>query len=493
MKSFRHKIVLFGLSLSTLLSALLLLNSCKDEAGPMKWVDLRYRVEDAYLLEASNPEPFSFLVKSTDPWEVFGRDDWFTISPDKGEPGKTYTVTITCKENTGLDDRTDTIRIKSDYWIGKQFVLTQKGTAFLDVEWEEMIDQEGDAESFEVYSNQKWTAKVTEGASWLSILSGTAGELNGQITVQATKNKGEQRSGIVTIYDRHGKVALEVPCTQKGVLLTPATPENGKWFAIDEQAQQLVIPVETNVEWSVSKENELDDDYYDFEKTSFNGPDNLVINVSEHKGASVRTGVIVLTTKTDEGTTPLVKTVKFKQANPLIPVVKEVNKTVSGDYYGPGGLMPGRYNFYLEPFGNTQIRLFFIWSGSNPYAELRFHLLNKKTSLSTTPWCGDVFNEKSSCIHDVNTGKPNILSFNIKEAVDAKDPGKSWIYTEWLLNDVVIAKATSDGITDANGSSDTWKVPFNQISAGGLFLLRASEGSVVLTKWEYIAPLVWGD
>ncbi|MFA7140528.1 MAG: BACON domain-containing protein [Proteiniphilum sp.] len=493
MKSFRHKIAFSCFSFFTLLSALSLLNSCKDEAGPMKWVDLRYRVEDAYLLEAGNPAPFSFLVKSTDPWEVFGRDDWYTISPDKGEPGKTYTVTITCKENRDLDDRTDTIRIKSDYWIGKQFVLTQKGTAFLNVEWEEMIDQEGDAETFEVYSNQKWSATVTEGDPWLSILSGTAGELNGKITVKATKNKGEQRTGIVTIYDRHGKVALEVPCTQEGVLLTPATPENGKWFAIYEQAQQLVIPVETNVEWSVSKENESDDDWYDFEKTSFNGSDNLVINVSEHKGASVRTGVIVLTTKTDEGTTPLVKTVKFKQANPRIPVVKEVNKTVSGDYYGPGGLMPGRYNFYLEPFGNTQIRLFFIWSGSNPYAELRFHLLNKKTSLSTTPWCGDVFNEKSSCIHDVDTDKPNILSFNIKEAVDAKDPGKSWIYTEWLLNDVVIAKATSDGITDANGSSDTWKIPFNQISAGGLFMLRASGGSVVLKKWEYIAPLVWGD
>lgn len=493
MKPIIQRIALLSFSLFTLASTSTMMQSCKDDDEAMKWVDLRYRVEDSYLREAKNPEPVTFLVKSTDPWEVFGKYDWYTISPDKGEAGETYTVTITCKENTELDDRIDTINIKSDYWTGKKFVLTQKGTAYLNVEGVDRIDQFGGAETFDVLSNQKWTAKVTQGEIWLSIQSGASGELDGKITVTASANTGEQRTGIVTIYDRHGKIAQEVECTQNGVLLTPATPENGNWFAIYEQAQQLIIPVEANTEWSVSKENEVDDDWYDFEKSSFNGTDNLVINVSEHKGSSVRTGVIVLATKADEGATPLIKTVKFKQANPKIPVVKEVNQTVSGDYYGPGSLMPGRYNFYLEPFGNTQINFFFIWSGSNPYAELRYHILNKKTNLSTTPWCSDVFSENSSCIHSVDTSKPNVLSFDIREAVDTKDPTKSWIYTEWILNDVVIAKATSDGISDANGTSDTWKVPFDQISAGGNFLLRASGGSAVLTKWEYIAPLVWGD
>lgn len=485
--------IITGFSCFTLFSALSLLQSCKDDDEAMKWVDLRYRVEDSYLLEAKNPEPVSFPVKSTDPWEVFGKYDWYTISPDKGEPGKIYTVTITCKENTDLDDRTDTINIKSDYWTGKRFVLTQKGIAYLNVEGVDLIDQEGNAETFDVLSNQKWTAKVTQGEIWLSIQSGTSGELDGHITVTASPNTGEQRTGIITIYDRHGKIAREVECTQAGVLLTPQTPENGKWFAIYEQAQQLIIPVESNAEWSVSKENEADDDWYTFEETTFNGSGNIVINVSEHKGSSVRTGVIVLKTKADEGATPLVKTVKFKQANPKIPVVKELNQTISGDYYGPGSLMPGRYNFYLEPFGNTQLNFFFIWSGSNPYAELRYHILNKKTNLSTTPWCSDVFSENGSCIHNVDTSQPNVLSFEIQEVADKKDPEKSWIYTEWILNGVVIAKATSDGISDANGTSDTWKVPFDQISAGGNFLLRTSGGSAVLTKWEYIAPLVWGD
>ncbi|MDD2243280.1 MAG: BACON domain-containing carbohydrate-binding protein [Dysgonamonadaceae bacterium] len=493
MKLFKQKVFIFSFYLCSLLSILFLMNSCDDNDGSMKWVDLRYRVEDSYLLEAENPELITFQVKSTDPWEVFGNADWYTISPRNGEAGETYTVTITCEDNIALDDRIDTINIKSDYWIGKQFVLTQKGTAFLEVDWAGMINQEGDQATFNVHSNQNWSAEVTEGDIWLSILEGTSGQQDGKITMKVSRNTGEQRTGIITIYDRNRKPVLEVECTQDGVLLLPATPENGKWFAIYEQEQQLVIPVETNVEWSVSKENEEDDDWYDFEKTTFNGTDKLIINVSKHIGSTVRTGVILLQTKAEEGTTPVVKSIKFKQANPQIPDVKNVNSIISGNFYGPNGLMPGIYNFYLDPFGAAQFELFFIWSQSKPYAELRYHILNKKTRLSTTPWCGDVFNENGKTTHDVNTDQSNVLSLNIKEAVDPIDSSKSWIYTEWLLNGNVIAKATSDGIKDADGSSDTWKVPFSEISAGATFLLRSSGGGIGLKKWEYIAPLNWGD
>ena len=234
MKSIIHKAIYWALPLLTLPTTGLLLQSCEEDKAE-KWVDLRYRVEDSYVIQASNPEPFSFEVKSTDSWEVFGKYDWYTLSPSTGEAGKTYTVTVACKENTALDDRIDTIHIKSDYWTGKRFVLTQKGTAYLNVEDVEMINQEGDAMTFNVLSNQKWSAKVTEGDIWLSIRGNDGkieGEQNGQITVEATPNTGEMRTGVVTIYDRHGKVAMEVKCTQDGVLLTPETPVNGKWFAI---------------------------------------------------------------------------------------------------------------------------------------------------------------------------------------------------------------------------------------------------------------------
>ncbi len=475
------------------ISVLTTFSGCNNDEA-MKWVDLRYRVEDSYLVEAKNPESFSFQVKSTDPWEVFGKYDWYTISPNKGEASdKTSTVTITCKENTSLDDRIDTINIKSDYWIGKTFVLTQKGTAYLNVENVDMINQEGDDETFDVITNQKWTAKVTEGDVWLSIKSGNSGELDGQITVKATPNTGEQRTGIVTIYDRHGVVAQEVQCIQDGVVLNPEIPENGKWFRMYEEAQKLTIHVESNTEWTISKENEADDIWYNFEETSFNGDGDIVINVNEHTGTSVRTGIILLTTKADEGATPLMKTIKIKQANPQRPVVHDVNQAITS-YSGPGGLKEGRYNFYFDPFGSANLSFFMMWAGQaddGGNVELRFHILSQKTQLSTRPWNGDVYNENSG--HAVDTSISNVLTFDIKEAVDATDPTKSWIYSEWILNGVLLGKATSDGVTDANGTNDTYKIPFERTKVGANFSMSASGGNIGFIKWEYIAPLVWGD
>lgn len=486
-----------------LFALLLMFQSCGDEKEPIKWVDLRYRVaQDLYLMDAngnliaedgslSEEKSFSIVVKSTDSWEVFGtkRESWYQISPDKGEAGESYTVTISCTENTELDDRMDTINVKSDYWIGKQFVLTQKGTAYLNADHVSMIPQEGTPIVFDVLSNQKWSAEVTEGNIWLSIVSGESGEADGQITVSATANTGEQRSGIVALYDRYGELAQEVVVTQAGVVLTPQEPENGSWFAIYEQEQTLVIPVESNAKWTVSKENAADDSWYDFETTSFDGSGELRILVSEHTGTAVRTGTILLATLAEEGATPLVKKIRFKQANPKIPVVHN-GQNISGTMYGPNGLLPGRYNFYLDPLGEATMKFFFIWNGT-PYTELRYHIINKKTDLSTTPWCSDVFSGHSGVTKDVDTSKSHVLSLEIQESVDSK--GNSWIYTEWIMDGEVIAKATSDGISDANGTSDTWKVPYSNIVQGGTFQLQASGGTITLSKWEYVAPLVWGE
>lgn len=486
MKFNRCKTALLSSFYFALLSVFPLLQSCKDEDESTKWVDLRYRVEDSYLLEAKNPESISFQVKSTDPWEVLGTQNWYSVSPDRGEAGQTATVTITCTENTHLDDRIDTISIKSDYWTGKRFVLTQKGVAFLDVaETDFILSKDVDQKAFKVLSNQKWTAKVTEGDNWLSIVSGESGEINGEVVVKSIANTGEQRIGKVAILDRHGIVRQMVNCVQDGVMLSPAVPENGKWFAIYEKAQTLEVQVEANAEWIASKVNE-EDDWFTIKKTTFNGSDKLIIEVSAHNGSSVRTGIINLASKAAEGTTPVVKQVKFKQANPQTPDVKTLNQLINGSYYGPNGLAPGLYNFYVSSMSAKKFSLFFIWGDY----ELRYRVYDSKTMLSTRPWCADVFDERGNCIKPVDTSKMNILSFDIKESIDSK--GRSWIYTEWILNGVSIVSAISDGV-DAGGYDDTWKAPWSVATQGGTFLITTAEGSAILDKYEYIAPLVWGE
>lgn len=214
----------------TLLGTLILISSwsvqsCKDDE-PIKWVDLRYKAADSYTIAASGEETVSIQVKSTDPWIVYSNhSDWCTISPNQGEANELYDVQITYTPNTSLDDRTDTVTIKSDYWIGKEVSIIQKGIAYLTLENADdlLLEKEETTCSFNVKSNQNWSAAVTEGDEWLSIQSGENGTLDGMVTLKALENKGEQRSGIVVIYDRHGKEVANVECTQKGVVLTPTT------------------------------------------------------------------------------------------------------------------------------------------------------------------------------------------------------------------------------------------------------------------------------
>ena len=73
-----------------------------------------------------------------------------------------------------MDDRTDTVTIKSDYWIGKEVSIIQKGIAYLTLENADdlLLEKEETTCSFNVKSNQIWSAAVTEGDEWLSIQSG---------------------------------------------------------------------------------------------------------------------------------------------------------------------------------------------------------------------------------------------------------------------------------------------------------------------------------
>ena len=49
-----------------------------------------------------------------------------------------------------------------------------------------MIEKNGNVpEVFSVLSNQKWTAKVTDGEEWLSISQGASGMENGTVELKA--------------------------------------------------------------------------------------------------------------------------------------------------------------------------------------------------------------------------------------------------------------------------------------------------------------------
>ena len=237
-------------------------------------VDLRYRVESEYHLDATSAKPFNIVVKSSRPWTITSdHPDWCIIEKEEGEAvadtlvhkgqGESTTVKVQYYNNTDLDDRVDKIKIESDGYLGKTVTVYQRGIAYLNVP---EADIEGGifvlkpAGEFEVHvrSNQKWSAKILpEGdgqTDWLSIAEGETGELDGTVKVSVKENPGEKRYANIAIYDRHDEERAMIKITQDGVQLDPET------FEIRAGYDQLAVSlnVVSNASWTAEKQSEED-------------------------------------------------------------------------------------------------------------------------------------------------------------------------------------------------------------------------------------------
>ena len=345
------------------------LGGCQQkEEGPMKWVDLRYRAEDSYSLPWESPEAFSFLVKSTDPWTVRSYNpDWCTITPAEGEgnpvinEAETYTVTVQYADNAQLDDRVDTLEIKSDYWVGKLITVYQKGNAYLDVKDSEQsleISEEGGSLSFNVKANQDWSASVIEGGDWLTITNGATGSLDGSVSISVVENTGEKRYGAVSVLDRHGVERAVVKVTQNGVQLDPAT------FEVRAEYNQAVyeLAVESNASWKVEKTDDKAQ-WFTIENPENEGSAVLRILLNTNEGTSIRKTALRFTTIAEPGQPVVEREVIIKQAYLQIPQRTIFNDSELADWKSDKGIDPvylgaeGTY-FNATVSGSTYARLY---------------------------------------------------------------------------------------------------------------------------------------
>lgn len=457
---------------------------CGEEEA-LKYVDLRYKVQDSYLVEAKNAKQIDFQVKSTESWEVYGNNNWYNITPSSGEPGETTTVSIHCEDNTDLDDRIDTISIKSDFRIGKRFVIIQKGIAFLELENVEnlIFPVEGRERTFGIVSNQKWSVEVTEGNDWISIVKGVKGEQNGEVLVQCTKNVGEKRSGKLTVYDRHGVECKTISVVQEGIVLLPIKD----LFKVFYQKQTLKIPVESNGEWIVKKDNE-DDSWFQLEKTSFNGNDEITILIDENFGNEIRSSLVVLETKPVEGVQPVSKIITLKQAYKpkttryefteaelgLWTVENRPGKVVfdGNAHLGPGaarmvrsGFKPGLYTFsILTTSEDANPSLWFVTDDGH---EIRYHIGDGATQISSNPWGSGIANKP----YTMNESHIISLDMSLDEV------SGEYFYCTWYLDGEIVCSSTVETSYDTS-----FTVYFGNMA-----------GSAEYDWYEYTPSIDWGD
>lgn len=377
--------LLFGLFSFGLLMNLA---SCNEDDGDVRFVDLRYNPEDSYLVTAGSPEDVVFEVKSNYPWKIFGKKDWYAVTPASGQPDSIYKVTIAIQENTDLDDRIDTLTIQSDYWVGKRFVLTQKGTAYLTTV-KDTFPRESAAGpfTFDISANQDWSCKVTEGDNWLSLTAGAEGTLNGSVTVSMTENKGEERYGEVTIYDRHGMLAKKVVIDQAGVLLVPEVTELRQLYPEEE----ISFKVNANSTWKISKSE------YDiwFDITSGEsyepGVTTVTVHVQANTGVSMRKAEITLESVSDDpDATPVVKTIMLKQAAKPDPDIKEFNGYFPSGEANQGTPVFENGDFICAAGGNTR-EVINNWSNVNPIIGTHYFRV-KEMAANSHPVIFFVFN-----------------------------------------------------------------------------------------------------
>lgn len=462
----------------------LLMHSCTDDEAT-KIVDLRYRAKDTYNLPAANPQAIKIQVKSSEQWMVYSdHPDWCSISPEQGEAGETFDVSIQYKANTELDDRTDTITVKSNYWVGKWITVIQKGTAYLNTENADDIllsKEEADAEAtFKVLANQNWTAKVTEGEAWLSIKGAASGTNDGTLTVTAISNPSEKRYGTVTLYDRHNVAQQTVKITQDGIQIDP----DNNLFHENHEAHNIEINVVSNGKWTVAKDDDMQE-WYSFSSTSFSGNGKLIVSLNANNGTAVRKATFTLSSELIPGVEPVVRTITIKQAyngtehhvfnNAESTNWKVNNGTCSfsdeGFYSKIGriirsGMQPGYYSFHIKEMApDAQTVIFFTYGN----IELRWHLnmATGKTNYSTLPWT-----ELAQKSFDKSNGSYT-LGLSLTKAEDGN------MNVAWYLDDKLCA--TYPG---------TFGIEYGTNST---VLIGTNQSSATFDWWEYTPNYEWGD
>lgn len=163
--------------------------------------------------------------------------------------------------------------------------------------------------------------RLGENASWLNVSSDLAGSGDGEIAFSAGENKGERRyADLIDLRPPRRNLVHVVTVAQVGVQLDPAET----LIKTDYTAKTYSLDVVSNASWTVSREDEQQE-WFSFEKTSFEGSDKLVITIGENPNTSIRNATIILRTIKAEGVTQVEKRIVLRQANDPVPEHYEFN------------------------------------------------------------------------------------------------------------------------------------------------------------------------
>lgn len=152
-------------------------------------------------------------VTANYPWKASTTTSWIKVKYTEGES----VLTITVSRNNDTDVRQGTVTLTSEE-LTRTISVTQAQRDAIELDSAGRIVLESDAQSIEIKlrANVELTAKVTEGADWVSVTSTKA--MTARTVTLAVKANPDRamRRAMVTFSDKSGAITQQVMIDQNG-------------------------------------------------------------------------------------------------------------------------------------------------------------------------------------------------------------------------------------------------------------------------------------
>lgn len=174
------------------------------ETQPEVEIKMSTDVRESYTFSGTNPQPATFSIAATTPWEITGYEaaDWLSVKPASSALSSlSADVTLTAAPNETYEARTATLTLKGE-GIDKVWTiqLTQgmKSKFFVQPITEEFAGSESSL-AFTVETNLAWEVRSAD--AWLTFdkTSGVGTGAIETITATAAENPGTERTTTVTV------------------------------------------------------------------------------------------------------------------------------------------------------------------------------------------------------------------------------------------------------------------------------------------------------
>jgi hypothetical protein len=188
-------------------AAAVFFGSCQQlyiETQPEVEIKMTTDARETYTFSGSNPQPATFSIGSTTPWEITGYEaaEWLSVKPAASALSSlSADVTLTAVPNETYEQRSVTLTLKGEgiekVWT-IEVVQGMKSKFFVQPITEE-FEGAGSSLPFTVETNLAWEVRAAD--AWLTFdkTSGTGTGAIETITATAAENPGVERTTTVTV------------------------------------------------------------------------------------------------------------------------------------------------------------------------------------------------------------------------------------------------------------------------------------------------------